>query len=46
MPLLLVAKPADPDADEEYVLLDGDENERVSTIIQQELSQSFSIQVE
>lgn len=49
MPLLLIAKavPFEEDPEEmDYVLLEGEENERISLIIQSELDKQFNIQAE
>ncbi len=47
MPLLLIAKEVEAaEGGTDYVLLEGDENDRVSNIIQNELDGQFNIQVE
>ncbi len=49
MPLLLIAKAVpfeDDPEDLEYILLEGEENENISLIIQSELDKQFNIQAE
>lgn len=46
MPLLIIGRQSEPSEEAPYIILDGDENDRISALIQDELDKQFDVKVE